>query len=714
MQSFLPISHEILSSLLIQLFLLLLVSRLFGEIFLRLGQSSVIGEILAGVILGPTLISGLIPGAEALLIPQTASGFHLLEIFSLVGVMLLLLVTGMETDIELIRRHARTASAVSLGGVLATFSTGFALAFYIPEGFLPDDVSHSTVALFFATAMSVSAIPVLAKVLMDLGMMRRNIGQTMIAAGMSDDAIGWVLLAVSIALAGGAQMTPGSISLIVFEVLAILGGTFVLGAVIARPLFRFIINRSRAPGMVLSAIIALLFAFAAITEGFHLEPVVGTFILGIVLANVFLIGEDVREQIKAFTFSVFSPLFFAIAGLKVDLRQLSDPKLLGLTLATVLVAMLGKIIGTYIGARFIGRKKHWYSLSFGMGLNARGAMQIIVATVGYDLGFLTGELFTIIVITSIVTSVLAPTALRFVLQRVPPDEEEINRLKREKLLKDNPFARLDRVLLPVRRSKEVNLQTRTTEAKMVNRLHETRDFALTLFTVSPPGEKQSGTDYLDKIKHLFQVSRLERKASKANRALELILEEARKKYDLMILGAPLADRQKRGVYSPAIDYLIRFSPIPTLIVSGRDIPEDWQPRRILVPTNGTEAARKGARLAFALASEGDQVILLNVARSSRFSWLDPSRKDQKDKLSPHRQMVKELVNEGQSLGVECEGVLLTGSSPENEIMQFADRNGIDLIILGTDIRTGSRRLFLGPRVETMLYSSSCPVAVINA
>ncbi|HEV2736481.1 MAG TPA: cation:proton antiporter, partial [Longimicrobiaceae bacterium] len=203
-QVFTAAPHHDVLVLVIQIALLLFVARALGEIAQRLKQPAVVGEILAGILLGPSLLSGFFPVLGEWIVPHSRTQGYLLEVVSLFGAMFLLLITGLETDLRLIRRQARTAMGASLGGILVPFGLGYALGSYLPTSLLADPERRLVFALFIATALSISAIPVIAKVLMDLKLMRRDVGQAILAAGMTDDAIGWMLLSVVLGLAGGA------------------------------------------------------------------------------------------------------------------------------------------------------------------------------------------------------------------------------------------------------------------------------------------------------------------------------------------------------------------------------------------------------------------------------------------------------------------------------------------------------------------------------
>lgn len=332
--TFAPVGHHDITLLLIQLTLLLLAARSLGALCTRIGQPSVIGEIAAGILLGPTLFGNLAPVLGGWILPQTVSQGHMLEAVSLLGATLLMMMVGMETDPPLIRRHARTAISVSLGGILFTFSSGFLLGHYLPESLVIGD--RLIFALFLATAMSISSIPVIAKVLMDLGLTRRDVGQTMIAASMSDDTIGWIILSIVLSLHLENQISTETI----LHSAGIVIGTFVISFTVGKWLLKKIINfvqdEVALPHRLLTIIIILLFAFSAITHVLHLEAVLGAFILGIMLGQMPRIPQDVHTTLEEVTFGIFSPIFFSIAGLKVNLISVFSTT----TLATVTLSMI--------------------------------------------------------------------------------------------------------------------------------------------------------------------------------------------------------------------------------------------------------------------------------------------------------------------------------------------------------------------------------------
>ena len=706
--------HDVLV-LLVQIALLLLVARVFAEIAQRLKQPSVVGEILAGIVLGPSILSGLFPFLGEWIVPQTAMNGYLLEVVSLIGALFLLLITGLETDLQLIRRHARTAMGVSMGGIIVTFTSGFALGWYLPEDLLaqPGTGQRTVFALFVATAMSISAIPVIAKVLMDMNLMRRDVGQTIIAAGMSDDTIGWILLSIVAGLAASGSVDAGSVARSVGSVALFMVISFTAGRWLVKRSLDFVQDEARAPDRLVSLVVVFTFAWGAITQAVGLEAVLGAFVMGILFGQMPRLPEAVHQKLITVSLAIFTPIFFAVAGLKVDARALLEPRLFGITLIVIAVASGGKVLGTYLGARLIGRRDHWNALSYGAGLNARGAMEIIIATIGLQLGILSSEMFSIIVVMAMVTSLMAPPALRWVLARVTPEEEELARLRKEELAAASSVARIHRVLLPLRRRPTGN-PIHMLSARLLDRMARKSSLSLTVLNVYPPGAKAESTAFLDNVVPVFTTKELSRKVVEGKDASASILAEAQKHYDLMILGATEQGAIQNALFHPVVDELVRLAPCATIVVKG-DVEKDWEPGRILVPTNGSSAARSAAELAFLLAGESEEVIALNVIRQQDEPYRSSfGQRTSKDATESARIMVEELRELGDVQGVRTRAEVRRAGDTDQAIIDYCNDANIGLIVLGTSVRAGSERMFLGPRVERIIHGAPCPVVVYNA
>lgn len=713
-QPFSAASHHDILVLLVQISLLLLTARALGELAQRLGQPTVVGELLAGIILGPSVISGLIPTLGEWIVPQSPTQGHLLEVISLIGAMLMLLITGLETDLSLIRRQARTAIGVSFGGIAVTFASGFLLGQFLPDELLADPSQRLIFALFVATAMSISAIPVIAKVLFDLGLIRRDIGQTIIASGMSDDTVGWIMLSVVAGLAAGEAVTPGSVAVSVGKVLAFMFFSFTAGSWLVRKLLQIVTDSFRVRDRVLSLVIVMSFAWGAFTQALDLEAVLGAFVMGILFSRTRSLPAEVTHILEKIALGIFAPIFFAVAGLKVNISSLLQPHLLLVTLLVIAVATGGKVAGTYLGARLIGRRDHWTSLSYGAGLNARGAMEIIIATIGLSLGILSQDMFSIIVVMAMATSLMAPFALRWVLRHVEPSAEEVARLRQEALSQHSLLANTRRVLVPVRVKSEGSPYA-LIEARILERLNARVRVSVTLLSVSRPENRSEAVAFLDTLAARFSGQPISKKVVTGENTGGLILDEAQKDYGLMLIGAPQAVSGSTEVlFTPIVDFLMRTSPCPTLLIRG-SVDENWSPRHVLIASNGSTASKRAAEVGFALAGpEGEAVILQVVERSTTDFQFDSSGELFQRQLTIAEHGADDLRELGELQGVATSAEVRGHRSPDQAIIERARELGADLIVLGTSVSVGSDRLYLGPRVERILANAPCPVVVVNS
>lgn len=396
--------HDILV-LLLQMTLLLVTARVLGGMAQWLGQPGVVGEILAGVLLGPSLLSGMLPGLATWLVPQTAVQVALLDVVALIGALFLLLIIGMEIDLTLIRQQLRATLATGVGDVLLPFSAGLAIGLLvIPDELLVDPQQRIVFALFLATAMSISAIAVVAKVLLDLNLMRRNLGQFILAVSMLDDTVTWIMLSIVASLATGAALSVTTVAESLGIVVFFLTFSFTIGRMVVKRVLALVQAHTRHTDAMLSAIVVLALLWATLAQALHLEAVLGAFVLGIVLGQLPSFSTRVLRQLHSLTLSIFAPIFFALAGLKVNIWPLFEPHLLMLTLLIIGTACIAKTGGVYLSARWLAGLPHHMALSTGLALNARGATLIVMANVGLALGLLTPPLFSILIVMAIITS----------------------------------------------------------------------------------------------------------------------------------------------------------------------------------------------------------------------------------------------------------------------------------------------------------------------
>lgn len=419
-----PIPAHSLLLFLLQVSLLLLLAILLGRLAARVGLPAIVGELSAGVLVGPSLLGWLTPDLSSWLFPAVPDQAHLLDAVGQIGVLLLVGLTGVEMDMGMIRRRGATAARISVAGLVIPLGLGIGLGY--PLAALLDIEGDTAVfALFLGVAMCVSAIPVIAKTLMDMRLMHRNVAQLTLASGMVDDAVGWFLLSIVSALAIGG-LTGAKVALaLAYLVLVVL-----LAVLVGRPLVRTVLRLSRGSAEQTAAIAAVLILLAAAgTQALGLEAVFGAFLCGMLIGSG---GESVRARtapLRTVVLAVLAPVFFATAGLRIDLRALAHPMILAAAAIVLCTAIVGKFAGAYLGAR-LSRLTRWEALALGAGMNARGVIEVIVAMVGLRLGILNTATYTIVVLVAVVTSIMAPPLLRIAMKRVDvtPEEEARRRL----------------------------------------------------------------------------------------------------------------------------------------------------------------------------------------------------------------------------------------------------------------------------------------------
>lgn len=414
-------AHQLLIFVL-QVGLLLMLALLLGRLAARLGMPAIVGELAVGVLLGPSLLAHVAPAVSDWLLPREAGQFHLLDAVAQIGVLLLVGLTGIQLDFKLVRRRGATAAKISIAGLVIPLGFGIATGYLLPASLLADNVDVTVFAMFLGVAMCVSAIPVIAKTLMDMNLLHRNVGQLCLTAGMLDDAFGWFMLSVVSGMATtGIRASGIALSLL------LLVAVVVFAIVVGRPLVRVVMRNAREPGTAVVAVVVMVLLSAAGTHALGLEAILGAFVCGILIGRSGRVEAAWLAPLHTVVLSVLAPLFFATAGLRMDLTRLAEPSVLAAAAVVLVVAIAGKFLGAYIGAR-LSRLTRWEALALGAGMNARGVVEVIVAMVGLRLGVLNDETYTIIVLVAIVTSLMAPPILRFTMNRVEQTAEERLRL----------------------------------------------------------------------------------------------------------------------------------------------------------------------------------------------------------------------------------------------------------------------------------------------
>jgi nucleotide-binding universal stress UspA family protein len=419
--------------------------------------------------------------------------------------------------------------------------------------------------------------------------------------------------------------------------------------------------------------------------------------------------------------SVFTPIFFAVVGLKMNISALVDMRLFLIALLIIFIASFGKIVGVYMVSRYIAKHDHWTALSYGAALNARGGMEIIVASIGLSIGILTNEVFSMIVLMAIVTSVMAPILLRYTLKHIESDDDEIARLKEEAVTKLSTIKNINRVLMPIRfdpqQTNYNNLIIQIVKFSLLSKIADKNSLSITLLSIVNKDQKEEARIMLNDLSKDLKASELVKKVlDREGDIANQILSEAQKDYDMLILGTVNNHKDSESLFSPLMDTLVRLSPtMVTAVVYAKNIAEDWQLKSFLIPTNGSISSRNAAELAYFTAAPEDSVTILNVIARDKNYWGNfIYNKAHNIQAIIARSLVDELVDLGKFYKIKAEGKVKIANDVDAEILKTSTDEKVDLLILGTEIKPASERLFLGPSVERILHEATCPVVIINA
>lgn len=416
-----PIAADSLLVLLLQVGLLLLMALLLGRLAVRFKMPAIVGELFAGVILGPSIFHNVAPGLADRLFPPDPDQFHMLDAIGQLGVLLLVGVAGAHLDLKSLRGRGAAALKVSGFALVIPFGFGVVTGLLLPRSILGEGVDPVVFSTFLGVAMGVSAIPVIAKTFMDMNLLHRNISQFTLTVAMLVGIVCWLLLSVASDMATRG-VKVGNVLLSLTYLAAVVLFAIVVGRPLVRKIFQLVSRSGDATPTLMAATILIILS-AATTHALGLEAVVGAFLAGTLISE-YGRPDPVRfAPLRTVVVSVLAPIFLATAGLRMDLTELIRIEVLSAAVLVLTVAILGKFIGAYIGAR-TSQLGNWEALALGAGLNVRGAVEIIIAMIGLRLGVFNTATYTIIVLVAVVTSLMAPPILRIAMIRVEQTEEE--------------------------------------------------------------------------------------------------------------------------------------------------------------------------------------------------------------------------------------------------------------------------------------------------
>lgn len=708
-----------------QIVLLIIVGRLLGEGMLRVGQPAVMGQLLAGILLGPSVLGMLWPDAQHFLFPKSPEQKAMIDGLAQFGILMLLLLAGMETELSLVRSVRRAAVSASIGGITLPFICGFLLGQFLPEELLPAPDKRLVTSLFLGTALSISSVKIVASVVRDMGFLRRNVGQVILAAAIVDDTVGWIIIAITLGLAGQESFSWLSLAKSVFGTLLFLAFSFTVGRRLVFKLIQWSNDYFRGEAPVIATILVVMGTFALITNLIGVHTVLGAFVAGILVGESPILTEEIDRQLRGLVAGLFMPVFFGLAGLNSDLSILKDAELALLTVGLVAIASFGKAAGAFTGGWFGGLTGK-ESTALAMGMNARGSTEVIVATIGLSMGLLSQNLFTMIVAMAFITTTAMPPTLRWALHRLPMRKEEQKRLDREQFEQRAFVPNLERILVAVDGSATGRFASRIAgllagsrgmpvtvlgiengigkrapaNAAAENKQEQPSKAAEAVEVITAAAEGvESGDETTPKIDVI--------KRQHAAPPAEAIAEEARRGYDLLVVGVDPTVAASGGFHEN-VSKLVRDFEGSIAIVAARGAHEKdpiSSMLKILTPVTGNENSRRGAEIAVTLAKAAD-------AEATALSVISRGARNRRQRQREADAIVDEVAQIAAHHATKLKTTVQIDVSAEDAILQTIERDNHNLIVMGVSRRPGDSLSF-GDVAAALLTGAKCSMLFIS-
>jgi Kef-type K+ transport system membrane component KefB/nucleotide-binding universal stress UspA family protein len=717
-----------------QIILLLVAGRLLGEAMLRLGQPAVMGQLIAGILLGPSVLGALWPDLQHAIFPSGREQKAMIDAISQLGILMLLLLTGMETDMSVVGKQRRIALSVSLSGISLPFVCGFVLGELLPDSMLPHPEHRLITSLFLGTALSISSVKIVAMVVREMNFMRRTVGQLIVTSAIIDDTLCWIIMAVTFGLAvhGGVDMT--SLTQSILGTTLFLVASFTFGRRLVFILIRWANDNLLSEVPVITTILVVMGGMALITHAIGVHTVLGAFVAGILVGQSPILTGHIDEQLRGLITALFMPVFFGLAGLNADLRVLGSPALLLLSLCLITIASLGKFSGAFLGGVVSGLT--WReSLALGWGMNARGSTEVIVATLGLSMGALSQDLFTMIVAMAVVTTTAMPPMLRWALAQLPLRPDEKARIEREEFEARGFVTNIERLLVAVDESESGRFASR-----LAGLLSGSRGIPSTVLQLGSSAAAREGQETpvaaaKDQPIAADAAAAAAIESATADAAATIadittrrqkeltgqaIAKEARKGYDLMLIGVEptVADGeidQRVAQIAAAFE-----GPLAIAIARGPHRGEATVASHldILVPVTGTGHSRRGAEVALALARASlGSVTVLHVARRAQRSRRRRLRRGLGGTWAGigtnEAPILQDVLRLGEQFGVPVRPAVRTRADAEEAILGQLKLGKHNLIVMGVSPRPGTTLSFGDAAASVLMGSSRSILFVVS-
>ncbi len=697
-----------------QLVVLLLVGRLLGEAMQRIGQPAVMGQLLAGVLLGPSVFGVVWPEAQQALFPAGREQKAMLEAVSDLGILMLLLLTGMETDLKLVRKARRAAISVSTAGIALPFALGVTLGQFLPDAMVPRPDQRLITSLFLGTALSVASVKIVATVVREMKFIRRKVGMTLLASAIIDDTVGWTIIAITSSLALHGSLNATILLQSVLGTGLFLLVSFTLGRRFVFGLIRWTNDTFISEVPVVTAILIVMGVMALMTHLIGVHTVLGAFVAGILVGESPILTRHIDGQLRGLVVALFMPVFFALAGLNADLSILADPRLLALACGFIAVASVGKFSGAFLGGR-LGGLSGQESMALACGMNARGSTEVIVASIGLSLGVINQDLFTMIVTMAIVTTLSMPPTLRWALSRLPLHEDERSRLDREAFEAKGFLNNIERLLVAADDS--ANGRLAVSLAGLIAGSRGITTTVLHLGRGSPEAAlRTASTSSSAHAKGGRRTTAHVMLRTDAFATETAVGREIQKGYGLLVLGIANTEASHGGFHEEIARVAAMYEgPLAVVVARGPDADLAREGAlNILVPVRGNKVSRRAAEFALAIAKVSNSPMTALYVLGT--VGLGAAQRRLRRPTTTHHYeeaVLKDIAELADREGRSIRTALRLDVSPEDAILRQARLGHYNLIVLGVG-RPAGETLFFGRVAAAMLENSDCSILFVSS
>ncbi len=686
----------------------LLAARAMAELSRRLKQPEVLGELLGGFVIGPSVLGAIFPHAFHELFQNGAVSLAL-QWMSWVGAILLLMIAGMEADLAILRQKVLPGLLAAAGAIGASIAVGtfFGMKLFHLE---------PTSAFFLGLVLSVTAVSVVAKLLIEREALRRDYAQVLLAAGIAGEVLVWPLISIvsSVQHKGNPWMAgfrATGLAAVFFLFMFTLGRRFLYWSM------RRVADTTGIPNGELTLILALLLASAAITTALGLHPLLGAFVFGVLLGKSPRATVPLKERIQAITIALFAPIFFGLAGMRVNLFNLRQGSVEAILILLVFAGAAKMLFG-FAGAR-LGRLPAWEAATVGVGLTLKGGTDVVVAIVGTELMLLSSDLYTTYAVVAILTVIATPPLLNWLASKTRPGTEELKRLNREEARKLAYLADRERVLVPLEPDLMPALAARivATIAAAKHLEGELFDVTEVAFDAGPSASAGSTAEHApneslaEATSALAEASTLEmveveRIASTPEKVLET-LEAAAASQHLLVMGASRASGEVSLSFGALQDRILREVSTDFLIAVHPDA-DFTEPRRILVPVTALAHSYAAADIAAYIAKGSNAEVVLLAVMAPRLGPLFWRERKHRDLLQAGYTITREAKLRMSHLEVNVREAVVLSANPVEAIAAELKRGAYDLMVLGSILRSSPEGVSLGRTVEHLLQVVDVP------